>query len=525
MKRFIAILLMFAASCGFEVARDPSILSSLLNADPPTLNPVLGIDLNSFTVGKYVYESLLDLDNETLELKPKLAKAWEISPDHLTYVFWLRSDVKWHDGSSFGADDVVYTFEKIRDPKVDAPHLRGYFKELERIEKISEYAVKFKFKKPYFKALEILSGAMIIPKHIFERSQDFNADVSNRSPIGTGPFKFAEWKTGRHIKLVRNDDYWGMMPELAGITFKIVSDQTVAFWLLKKGGLDLSAMRAIQWVRQTDTSAFKDQFRKYRYYLPNCSFFAWNMRRPFFSDRRVRIAMTMLINRQKILDKILLGQGEVVSSDFYRFGKFYNDVIKPYPYDPQKAGMMLDEAGWSDHDGDGLRDKDGEPFRFTLVMAGGDKLSRSIGLFFKEELSKVGIDLEVEQMEWAAMLMRISRRDFDAVSIGRASPLNQDPYQVWHSTQSESGSNYVGFENREADKIMEEARLEFDESKRRAMYFKLQEIIHDEEPCTYLFTTPSFVAVAKRFENVKLYRLGLDPLEWKVGPWPVLIEW
>lgn len=515
----------FSAGCTWRVERDPTALVLSLPADPPTLNPILATDVTAAAVNKYLYESLLERDNATLEFIPWLADRWAISADQLTYTFWLRPGVRWHDGEPLTADDVIYTFERIRDPSVDAARLRNYFRDITRIEKVGKRAVRFVYARPYFKALEIIGGAKIIPKHLYGDGQDFNRHPANRSGIGTGPYRFVEWKTGRQIELKRFDGYWGKRPEISGVIYRIIPDQMAGFQLLKKGALDADALRSIQWVRQTESPAFAEKFRKVRYYLPNYSFIGWNMRRPMFADRRVRIAMTMLVNRREILNKVLFDQGEVVASNFYRFGPTYDASIEPYPYDPEAAKALLDDAGWIDHDDDGLRDRDGVPFRFSLLFPAGDRMSMSLGLFLREELLRLGIAMEVQQLEWASMLELLSRRDFDAASLGWATSIEEDPYQVWHSSQAGEGSNFVGFADPEADRLIERARREFNPERRAKLYRAFQGILHREEPYTFLFTTPSLIAVARRFEHVTPYRLGLDTLEWTVGPWPVLYEW
>jgi len=527
MRRIVvtALALVTLASCGGVMERSPDVLAQALASDPPTLNPVLATDVTSGEINRYVFESLLERDNATLELTPKLAKSWEVSADHLNYTFELRRDVRWHDGAPFTADDVVYTFERIRDPKVDAASLRNYFKDVARIEKLGDYTVRIVYTEPYFKALEIIGGATIIPKHVFDDGTDFNKNPASRRPIGTGPYRFAGWATGQVVRLKRNEDYWGEKPEISGMVFQVIPDQAVRFQLLKKAAIDVEGLRAIQWVRQTEGKRFKDNFTKHRYWLPNYSYIGWNTKNPMFEDRRVRLAMTMLTNRREILDKILLGQGEVVSSGFYKFGPQYDASIEEIPFDPVRAKQLLTEAGWVDHDGDGIIDKDGLPFRFTLLAASGSNLAKSIGLIMREDLLKVGIEMNIRQLEWATMLKLLSERSFEATLLGWSMPLTQDPYQLWHSSQIEKGSNMVGFSDPKADRLIERARREFDPEVRRGMYKEFQRIVHEAQPYTFLFINPSLVAVARRFEDVRDYRLGLDPLEWTVGPWPKLIQW
>lgn len=512
-------------SCTYKTFRDPRDIVEALPADPPTLNPVLAGDETAFTVLSNIYESLLDMDFETLGPKPLLAKKWEISADHLTYTLWLREDVKWHDGKAFTADDVIFTFETINNPKVDAARYRNYFKDITKIEKLGPHVVRFVYAKPYFKALEMIGGMAIIPKHIFGNGEDFNTHPANRFPVGTGAYKFGGWKSNQKIWLSRFDGYWGEEPKIRDVVYKVVPEAMVRLGLLKKGALDIEKLTAIQWVRQTVGAAFEEQFNKYRYYLPNYSYIGWNSRKPFFSDRRVRIAMTMLINRKEILDKIMLGQGELISCGFYRFGENYDESIAPYPFDPKEAVRLLEEAGWIDHDGDGIRDKDGIPFRFTLVGSAGSTGARTIGILLREELMRVGIRMDVQQFEWATMLNMLANRNFDAALMAFSTTFHEDPYQLWHSSQASQGSNFAGFVNARADELIENGRTEFDPKKRAGLYRELHAILHYEEPVTFMFTIPTRLAVAKRFTDVKVYKRGLNSNEWNIGPGPRLVEW
>jgi len=487
-----------------------------LGAEPATLNPITATDAAQSTVadGK-IYESLLKRDNKTLKLVPVLAKSWEISDDKLQYIFKLRQDVKWHDGKQFTAEDVVFSYDRIMDPKVDSPHLKSYYQEILDVKAIDKYTVKFRYSRPYFLALEICGGMPIVPKHIFEEG-DFNTNPAGRDPIGTGPYKFLEWNTGSEIVLERNNDYWGKEPSLKKIIFKIIPDPTVTFQVLKRQELDVAGLTPIQWDRQSDTPSFKKHFDKYSYFTPNYNFIGWNMNEPYFKDRRVREAMTHFVNRKLILDKILLGLGDVVTNPFYINSPEYPHDIKPFEYDPDKARKLLDDAGWTDSNGDGVRDKNGVKFEFELLIPSGSDTSEKIATILKEQLDNSGIVMNIRKTEWAVFTTRLSERKFDAVILGWSMGVESDPYQIWHSSQVEKGSNFVGFKNKKADDLIEEARKEFDRDKRIGMYREFANIVHEEQPYTFLFCRKSTVAVNKRFRNVKVYPLGIDPLEWYV---------
>jgi peptide/nickel transport system substrate-binding protein len=487
-----------------------------LGAEPATLNPVTATDAYEGVItGGNIYETLIERDNATLELKPLLAESWTISDDKLTYTFKIREGIKWQDGVPFTAEDIVYSYKTIMDPKVDAPQLRSYYQEIKDVEAVNEHTVKFTYARPYFLALEFCGGMPIVPRHIFEKG-DFNTHPAGRAPVGTGPFKFVMWTTGREVVLEKNPDYWGEKPHVNKIVFRIINDPSVALQVLKRQELDVASLTPIQWEMQTGSPDFEKNFDKFSYYTPNYSYIGWNSARPFFSDKRVRRAMTQLVNRELILNKIMFDLGAVVTNPFYINSPEYDKDIKPIPYDPARAKALLDEAGWTDHDGDGVRDKDGVKFAFEFLIPGGSETGEKIATILKEELDKMGIKMDIRKTEWAVFTTRLNERKFDAVTLAWSMGVESDPYQIWSSTQAESGSNFVGFKNAEADRLIEQARQEFDRKKRIELYRKFSTIVNEEQPYTFLFCRKATVAVAKRFENVVVYPLGVEPTEWYV---------
>ena len=393
-------------------------------AEPATLNPVTATDVYEGMVNSFIYESLLKRDNRTLELVPFLAQTLDASSDHLSYTFTLRDGLRWGDGMPLTADDVVFTFEIVRDPAVDAPHLRNYYRNLEKVQALDNRTVRFTFSKPYFKSLEMIGGMSIIPRHIFAKG-DFNTNPHGRSPIGSGPYKFVKWETGKEIVLSRNEDYWGKKPHLKKIVFKIITDETVALQVLKRGEMDLMGLTPVQWTRQTRRRKFTRKFDKLQYYLPGYSFIGWNMRRPYFSDKRVRRAMTMVLDRESILKNLRYGLGQIVTGNFFYESRDYDKDIKPWPHDPRKAAALMDEAGWTDSDGDGIRDKDGVPFRFEFTIVSGSQFAEQMATILKEELRKVGVDMLIRPLEWALFTEVLDDRSFDAVIMGWSLPVKE----------------------------------------------------------------------------------------------------
>jgi len=495
---------------------DGDWLVSNLSAEPATLNPITATDAYAQTVNSNLYESLVRRNEKTLEIEPVLAESWDVSEDHLTYTFHLRKGVRWHDGRPFTAADILFSFERIRDPKVDAAHQRNYYQDIENLELIDAHTVRYHYKMPYFRALEVCGSIDIVPAHLFREGEDFNQHPIGRNPIGTGPYRFLRWDTGKEIVLVRNEEYWGTKPHLKQLVYKIITDRTVALQVLKQKGLDYLGLLPIQWMKQTQGRRFEESFVKLKYYQPSYSYIGWNNRRPLFADRRVRQAMTMLLDRELFVKKVLFGLGTVVSGTFYINSPEYNRAVVPYPYDPAAALELLKSAGWEDHDGDGILDRDGRPFAFEFIISSGSKIGEQLATIMQENLKQAGICMQIHKLEWAVFLQRIDARNFDACTMGWSLGWESDPYQLWHSSMAEKGSNFVGFQNDEADRIMEAARKEFNPETRRGLYHRFHEILHEEQPYTFLFTTEALQAVSRRFQNVNVYPMGLYPREWWV---------
>jgi len=489
-----------------------------LSSEPATLNPITATDAYESVINGYIYESLLDLDNATLELVPRLAKSWEVSDDKLQFTFTLKDGLHWQDGKVLTTEDILYTFDRVTDPLVDAPHLRSYYKDLKKVEALDEKTVRFTYAYPYFKALDMIGGLSIMPKHIFESAegQEFNTHPVGRAPVGSGPYSFVKWETGTDIVLERYPDYWGEKHHMDRIVFKIITDNTVALQVLKKQEMDFMGFTPIQWVRQTDSDRFNNNFDKLRYPSLGYSYIGWNLRKPMFADKRVRRALAMLTDREAFVENLWYGLGRVVSGNFFIDTPEYDKSIEPLPFDPGAAAKLLEEAGWSDHDGDGVIDREGTPFRFEFTFSSGSTTGEQLATILQESLKKVGIEMTIRQLEWALFTQLLDDRAFDAVTLGWRLPVLADPYQVWHSSQADKGSNFVGFVNEEADRIIVDARSEFDREKRSAMYRRFHRILHEEQPYTFLFSRDSLVALDKRFENVKVYPLGPDSTEWYV---------
>ena len=326
----------------------------------------------------------------------------------------------------------------------------------------------------------------------------------------------------------RDPNYWGYgkegidQPYLDRYLYRIINNMDAALVTLKSGGLDEMSLTPIQTVRGTDSRRFKREFHKFEYYAPNYTYIGWNNDHPIFSDKRVRKAMTYFTNRRQMVKTILFGLGKVVEGPIYFFRPEYDKNLPAYPYDPQKGLRLLQEAGWSDSDGDGILDKKigGQrlPLRFEIKINSGNPVRKSVALVLQEELRKHGIDVSVRELDWTIFLADIKAHKFDAVILGWAMSVGEpDAYQVWHSSQAANkGSNFISYKNKRVDQILEQYRREFDEKKRIELYQEFQRILSDEQPYTFLFVGKSVDAVQRRFHGVEVLPGGLRPIEWWV---------
>jgi peptide/nickel transport system substrate-binding protein len=492
-------------------------------AEPKTLNQFsVESDIYSrWITVPYIFEPLLVYDFNDLTMEPWLAESYEISRDGLEYTFRLRDDIYFSDGAPVTADDVIFTYETAVNPKVDAADVASLFVDVEKAVKVDERVVKFFMKRPYFKALENLCfwDFGILPKHIYEFSdaEEFNNRVSD--PVGSGPFVFEKWDVGREVVLRQNENYWGDKPKLKKIIYKFITNPAALVQALRSHTIDIAIPDPEQFADLLNDEKFTEEFRCLSYWSPGTPFFGigWNQDTVFFSDKTVRLAMTHIVDREQIVSKLLKGQVRTIAGPFFIDGPQNDPNIEPYPYDLNRARELLDEAGWVDSDGDGLRDKNGVPFRFKFMYSSDDALYSRMAKLLKDEAAKVGIEVVPDPYEWSVVISRITDRKFEAMIIGWGGDILEDFYQIFHSSQiGRRGANYVGFRNEQADAIMEEFRRTLDEDRRNELCHKLHRILHEEQPYTLLFTRPFFRPVDKRFKNVKIYKLGPKYWQWYV---------
>lgn len=484
---------------------DAIVIGSI--GEPSTLIPILASDSASSDIAGLVYNGLVRYD-KYLKLEGELAKSWDVTPDGLTITFHLRRGVKWHDGREFTSHDVLYTYLVTIDPKTPTAYADA-FKQVQRAEAPDPYTFRVTYAKPFAPALESW-GMSILPAHLLE-GKDITKSELARHPIGTGPYIFREWIAGQKITLEDNPDYYEGRPYIGRYIYRIIPDSSTMYMELKAGGIDKMGISPIQYQRQTDSPDFKALFNKYRYPMSAYTYLGYNLRNPLFSDKRVRQALTSAINKDEIVHGVLLGMGQVAHGP-YKPGTWpYNPHIRDFDYNPERAGALLVEAGWRDKNRDGILVKDGKPFQFTVLTNQGNDQRIRTAVIIQRRLKLIGIDMKIRVLEWASFITNfIDKRNFEAVILGWTIGQDPDLFDIWDSKKTgEKELNFIGFNNKEVDELLDKGRKTFDMETRRGCYFRLQEILAEEQPYTFLYVPDDLPVVSSRFHGIEPAPAGI----------------
>jgi peptide/nickel transport system substrate-binding protein len=489
-----------------------------LAGEPTTLNAVLQSGVFEAQVLQYVQRNLFDYDAK-LDQVPGLAEKLEVSPDGREYVVTLKADAVWEDGKPVTSRDVVFTVEKIHDPKVPAPVFKSLFEDLEKAEALDARRARFRFRQPYaFRAMAFVLP--VLPEHRFT-GQRFLSAKDNRSPLSNGPYRLVKWKTQESLELERNPRYPWEKGAFDRILFRIVPDNATAFRLLTSGELDEDQLDAGQKAKIEALSPTDPCCRLVEFYNLDFNYIALNSRSPLFSDARVRRAMTMLLDRASLVRDLYRGSARIISGPWAPDSPAYDASVEPLPFDPGQAKKLLAEAGWGDTNGSGTLDREGREFEFDLLVAAGSDIGRQIDEMLAAELAKVGVTAHVRQMEWSAFVAKVDAGDFEGASLGWSSvDANPDPYFYWHSSQCPpNGQNNGCYRSAEADRLMEEARSTLDAGKRKETFHRLHRIFRDDAPAIFVVNPTQKFAFTRAIRGVTTSPLGL------YGIWPGPLGW
>ncbi|UCH21026.1 MAG: peptide ABC transporter substrate-binding protein [Deltaproteobacteria bacterium] len=494
----------------FEVTAPARIKMVLNRVDQElftNLGRLLGHDYFSSFHGEYYVSSDVPLGNQRLR-----AQAQEILPatEHNPVIeFHLRPGVKFHDGHIFDAYDVRFTYQALMNPKNLSPRIAD-FEPVKSVAVIDPLTVRIVYKRLYSPALGTWSMG-ILPEHLLnsqalvKEAIRFNKDPGTftmrdsrliRNPTGCGPFVFRQWKSDQHIILDRFDDYWEGPPNYKRYIYRIIPDILTQEMEFYAGTID-SYGNPLGGIPPHQVQRLKNDPRYQNFSGTSLSYtyIGYNMRRKPFDDRRVRRALGMAIDVDKIIKYVLYNQGERTTGPFAKQTDFYNHRIKALTYDPQRALKLLKEVGWKRNSA-GWLEKDGKKFQFTLITNSGNDIRKAILAIAQDAWKQIGIDVRTDLLEWSVFIQeRVDKADFDVLILGWTTPINPDPYQVWHSSQTHPYQlNFVGFQNKQADELIIKIRQEYDHGKQVEYCQRFHELIAREQPYTFLYV-PKWTAI------------------------------
>lgn len=499
-----------------EPAYDDTFIESSIG-DASYLNPVLASDNSSSSINGLVFNGLVKYDGQ-IQLVGDLAERWKISKDGLSFIFYLRKNVRWHDGKPFTADDVLYTFERLTDPEVKTPYSSNYEK-VKKVERLDPYTIRVTYKEPFVPALESW-GMGIVPKHFFAdvKGKAFNEHPANKRPIGTGPYKFKEWKVDEKIVLEANRDYFDGRPHIARYIYRIIPDQAVEFLELRNKTIDTMILTPDQFHAYHE---FFEEYKKFRFPRAAYTYLGFNLTHTIFKEKAVRLAIAHALNKKELVDGVLLGMGQLATGPFLPLSWAFNPEIKEFEFDLELARKILKGAGWEDSNNNGILDKNGQEFEFTLMTNQGNKMRALSAEIIQQQLKQLGIKVNIRIIEWSTFIKNfIDKRNFEAILLGWALSPDPDIYGIWHSSQRKEGQyNFVSYENSEVDRLLEEGRKTFDIKQRKMNYQKVHQIIHDDIPYIFLFYPDSLPVIHERFQGPEVVSLSSFGFGWNFDKW------
>jgi ABC-type transport system substrate-binding protein len=411
--------------------------------------------------------------------------------------FNLRKNVKFHDGHIFDAHDVKFTYEAIMDPKNLSPRISDY-EPVKKVEVIDPLTVRIIYKRLYSPAIGTW-GMGILPEHLLNSQalekealaldkevQSFSMRQSsfNRRPVGCGPFVFREWKSDQFIVLDRFEDYWEGPPNYKKYIFRVIPDLLTQEMEFYAGTIDSYGVQP----HQVKRLKADPRFQGFSGTSFGYTYIGYNIRRKPFDDRRVRQALSMAIDVNKIIEYVIYNQGERITGPFPKQTDFYNPKILPVPYDPEGALKLLAEAGWR-RNAEGWLERNGQRLQFKLITNNGNDIRKAILAIAQDSWKQIGIDVRTDLLEWSVFIQeRVNKLDFDALVLGWAMGIDPDLYQIWHSSQiGPHQLNFVGFKSKEADDLIIKIRQEYNHEQQIKYCHRLHQIIANEQPYTFLY--------------------------------------
>ena len=536
------LLIVLLTSCGGEKTSESNRVVVGIPADVNTFNPLFAFTVDEGAITELLYLSLADFkwnaEQGELDAFPLLAKSWEWAKDSSSITFHLRDNVKWSDGVPLTANDVVFSLDVYSDPVVNS-RLYGIFEDLytnkeNHIDVAKSFVVKSDYElqinfKPHSSPDLVDIVHPVIPKHIFDKykRKDLETAKDNFNPVTSGMFVLKKWDRNQTITLGVNKNSFLYKPDkISELVFKVIPDYTSRLTQLKKGEIDLMELiktEDIDDLKSNENVMLKTiEGREYEY-------IGWNNIDPktyeekkeftpnkLFGDKEIRIALTYAINRQEILEDYLYNYGELAATPISPiFNSAYDPEIKLYEYNPEKAKKILTDDGWTDSNNNGIIDKNGVEFEFTLTIPAGNPLRPYEATIIKNNLRAIGIEVSIATLEMGAMMDDIIARKQDSWIAAWYIPIPIELKSYWYSDLQNTPLNFVGYQNKTADNLMDELKVHLPKERQKKLYYRFQEIMHEDQPVTFMYWISDIVGINKRIKNINITPLGVITHCWE----------
>jgi peptide/nickel transport system substrate-binding protein len=496
--------------------QDGGTLVRRLESDVVTVNPVTVATIYDRWVAEYLFTPLIYLDQD-LQPIPGLAESWDVSDDGKLYRFELNEKATFSDGTPVRASDVLFTLQKIVDPKSEAVQIVGAFESLDltKTKVVDDHTIEIAFREPLASQLIRFNDVNVIPQHVYGKG-NFRDDY-NVTAVGSGPYKLVKRDPGKEIILERRADFWGQKPPLQRVVFKVIGDHGTAWSALRRGDVDESRLASDLWFRENNNPELTKVIDFKRFYTLSYNFISWNGRQPLLGDKRIRRALAMCIPIEAVVQQLYHGTARAMTGPFTPDDFAYNPTVPAIRFDPEGARQLFTSAGWSDSNKDGVLDKGGKPFKLELLIMSGSATTNQFAQMLQAEMKRVGVDLEIAIIEPSVAIQRILNGNFQAAYLGFDLDNDPDPFNVLHSSQfPPRGQNFVFYGNPEVDRLIDAARRELDRSKRKDMYWRIHEIVADDQPYTWMIQVSSKWGLSRRVRGVELSR-GYGLFRWYPG--------
>ncbi len=479
--------------------------------EPRYTNPILETRFD--VAAGLIFEGLVGVDAK-YDPVPRLAESWTQSDDGKVLTFKLRQGVVWQDGEKLTSKDVAFTFDAVRATTVSTLW-KGYMAPVAKLETPDDQTVVVTYTEPFAPAL-ITWTMPILPKHVYGTG-DLQHSLGNTAPVGSGPFKLARWEPGKRMLLEANDKWWYGRPNLDSIELVFGINDGDMLDALRRGQIDWAPIRDVNDWNTVQAGDFRADYEESDVVESVIRLIAWNTQKAPLDDKRVRQALTLAMNRSRVIDDVLLGQAQGLSAPFFPTMFGADPSIAPWPFDLDKARKLLDEAAPIKKGAKGGR-------RFTVDIIAIESQRGSITdktfAIFKHDFDTLGIDLKVELLPSREYFDRLAKRDYDGDYFGWLPDIpDPDPYALLHSSQIGTGPNYAAYANPEVDKLLDAARKATKKDDRKPLYAKIHATLADELPYTPLYAPYGHYAWSRRLRGVNPRDLGPQMLFPGVSRW------